>query len=323
MQSPVLGFHSSSLEIPTDAERLNENMSEKERKTAKAWRVDVPMRSFQGGMCRASETDRFLNGVGYYPQLLALYRHLRIPIIASDFTFSFSSLPQVPSQPIEAHFIHAGSSGLSIPLFPAKTYKSISGLVRAISTFASFALCYVFLLVLAFLSHQGLLFSYGERTLADVKFGKGFDTFTETVLVPLFSAVGTMSRSDVRSTRISTILSYIHLTVGTSHYRVHDSVGAKGVAEILTVPVRRVMLGVEIIGMKATNDGITVLIEDHEAIVVDEIVIATPAGAARALVEMYEGALRGWKSAAGELERVRSIKDGLHRVEYRVGHPPV
>ncbi|KAJ9475788.1 hypothetical protein PHBOTO_005851 [Pseudozyma hubeiensis] len=58
-------------------------------------RIDVPMRAFTGG---------------YYPQLLALYRHLGIRTKRTNFTYSFATLPATLSLPASA------SASLSPPL---------------------------------------------------------------------------------------------------------------------------------------------------------------------------------------------------------------
>ncbi|GAC94730.1 hypothetical protein PHSY_002303 [Pseudozyma hubeiensis SY62] len=58
-------------------------------------RIDVPMRAFTGG---------------YYPQLLALYRHLGIRTKPTNFTYSFATLPATLSLPASA------SASLSPPL---------------------------------------------------------------------------------------------------------------------------------------------------------------------------------------------------------------
>jgi hypothetical protein len=97
-QAETLGMdsHSASLALPDapDAE----------------WRVDVPMRAFQGG---------------YYPQLIRLYTHLGVAFRKADFSYSFTTLAHPPEREQSAktldlrpHFLYEGASGkkgLAIP----------------------------------------------------------------------------------------------------------------------------------------------------------------------------------------------------------------
>lgn len=70
------------------------------------WRVDVPMRAFQGG---------------YYPHLIRLYTHLGVAFRKADFSFSFTSLlapPKNTSVEFHPHFLYEGVSrkkGMSMP----------------------------------------------------------------------------------------------------------------------------------------------------------------------------------------------------------------
>ncbi|KAI0683932.1 hypothetical protein BC835DRAFT_1467003 [Cytidiella melzeri] len=79
--------------------------------STKEKRIDVLMRSFQGG---------------YYPQLIALYEHLGVRFCQADFTYSFATVssavstlnPDVSNRNITMFMIYdraSGRNGLSVP----------------------------------------------------------------------------------------------------------------------------------------------------------------------------------------------------------------
>ncbi|EIW69798.1 hypothetical protein TREMEDRAFT_56712, partial [Tremella mesenterica DSM 1558] len=189
-KSNRLGFHSSSVNIPfnncrftsgpnTKDETIRAEVGEEyqndnkvqveendEERESEKWIVDVPMRSFQGG---------------YYPHLLALYRHLNLPLIPIDYTFSFSHFfpsssvpirdteksydPQNPSSTRlndpdytqETHFIHSGNSGISLPSLPSNSYSSLSSFFQNITRWFKNAMCFIILLFLSTLSANHFL----------------------------------------------------------------------------------------------------------------------------------------------------------------------
>ncbi|KAI9445516.1 hypothetical protein H4582DRAFT_2095155 [Lactarius indigo] len=115
------------------------------------WRVDVPMRSFQGGkhslqLVRAvgSASSCAINGVtGYYPQLIAFYTRLGVLFRRSNFSYSFSFLDALPSHRMEesekdsvdqtAFAIHptliydgaSGRAGISVPTVLKQVYTTL------------------------------------------------------------------------------------------------------------------------------------------------------------------------------------------------------
>jgi len=151
-----------------------ESVEEKDRSRKKGWTIDVPMRSFQGG---------------YYPNLIALYRHLEIPLKATYYTFSFARLPISSSAPTPTsysgstshsnsnskprvttdrpHFIHSGASGHSIPSLPSSAYISPLAFITSILKLVGYAGCYILLLALSFLSFHNLLPTLFSGTLRD------------------------------------------------------------------------------------------------------------------------------------------------------------
>ena len=111
------------------------------------WRVDVPMRSFQGGkllqLVRA--LGPAINGVttGYYPQLIAFYTRLGVLFRCSNFSYSFSFLNALPShrtEESEKDLVHqaafairptiiydgaSGRAGISVPTVLKQVYTTL------------------------------------------------------------------------------------------------------------------------------------------------------------------------------------------------------
>lgn len=215
------------------------------------------MRSFQGG---------------YYPNLIALYRHLGLPLRAQQFTFSFSTHsesssslahstdgPFGTSSSSGAYFIHSGASGLSLPSLPASAYhlRRPWTFLLGVLTCVGYAGCYLLLLALSFLSYHSLLPCLFAGTLGDTveqiaiflwhpipytplytPLGRVWRSFIALIVVPLFSSVGTMPTAEVYSTPAKVILEYIHKTVGTDHYSLASGHSARTVADRLAEPVR-------------------------------------------------------------------------------------
>ncbi|ORX41148.1 hypothetical protein BD324DRAFT_648038 [Kockovaella imperatae] len=321
-RSDQLGFHSSSIVIPRDNAKVPWGQED--------WVVDVPMRSFQGG---------------YYPLLIALYRHLGLSFTSADFTFSFSRL-HAPSPlrsashsnrpTISTYFIHSGSSGLSLPSFPHKAYSSFIALLRHSVRWTIFAVCYICLLVLSFISWHTLLplprtLSALLDSISDLPIlYRIIGEFIHEIFVPIFSAVGTMTCSDVLNTPLDTILAYVHNTFGTSHYALAQH-SARDVARLLVEPLRiqggedHIRLGAEISAIRMTtkasrddrpsptgDQAFKVSLKEGDEIIVDRIVIATQASAAISLIDMIKG-----MDSHEDQRRVDLFKSALYRVSYR------
>ncbi|KAG6886722.1 hypothetical protein C0992_002668 [Termitomyces sp. T32_za158] len=231
-----------------------------------AWRVDVPMRSFQGG---------------YYPQLIALYTQLGVAFREANFTYSFSLLSPPSStrkRQINATMIYNGSSGcagLSMPSILDEPYYLSKGkgfLTRAFTriwTVGLFvlltlyiAVCYVrmFSYSVPFLRskivYKMTFEEWAQWSIPTSKFSRwtGIDLawkdYTQSVLLPLFSAVCTAPEEDVLRHPVEeflgtseylnslipsddSLVDYIWLTLGTHHYVVIHGV-REVVARLMT-----------------------------------------------------------------------------------------
>ncbi|KAK0208047.1 splicing factor, Prp19-binding domain-containing protein [Desarmillaria ectypa] len=218
----TLGMDSSSISLPLPGQDQD-------------WRVDVPMRSFQGG---------------YYKQLMALYKRLGVKFTPRDFSYSFSLLSMSEKgRQITAEMIYNGSSGLGGVSMPSTLDESKSDLgltLRAASkawTIGLFVIwsihilfCYLRLLWLSI----PMVRSSGIETMAYKDWVKkthptgllakwtGFEQvwteFTHAIMVPLFSAVCTAPEQEILDHPVEEFLDYIWLTLGTHHYVVVDGV---------------------------------------------------------------------------------------------------
>ncbi|KAG8874615.1 hypothetical protein FRB97_005782 [Tulasnella sp. 331] len=209
-------------------------------------RVDVPMRSFQGG---------------YYRHLIALYTHLDIQLKCVDFTYSFSHLRGLVT-PTElpvmgTYFIYNGQNGkrgLGLPSQYLWYYPAGQSIRAAIKDFTStklmpllgftwatlmFFACYVRLIILSTpawrLSLWGspageTLAAWGKRTTprdiisAWVGFDVAWDEFVRQVVLIMFSAMCTSSAEDLWAHPVEAILDYTWLTLFANHFVVANGV---------------------------------------------------------------------------------------------------
>ncbi|ODO10425.1 hypothetical protein I350_01020 [Cryptococcus amylolentus CBS 6273] len=335
-RSPVLGFHSESLQV--------EEKDEGEKKGREGWVVNVPMRGFQGG---------------YYPLLISLYTHLQLPIIPQHYTYSFSSESGT-------YFIHSGASGWSIPSLPSKAFTGPFNLLRALLNLLGVAISYLLLVVLSFLAWHDILpsqlsspdLTVGQFTTHLSSFlarplripfigwspktplGSAFESFMRTIVLPLFSAVGTMTHQDVFNLPVRILLEYIHVTLGTAHYRLGKGLSSGDVTARLVGVVEEqgegyVNVGTEVRGLEyAVGGGVRVKLRrvvangdgdgggnregrgGVESLRVDKVVLATQASVARPLLEDLEANLKTWGEEK-ERRRVRRMAEALQSVRYR------
>jgi hypothetical protein len=152
--------------------------------------------------------------------------------------------------------------------------------------------------------------------------GNIFEAFVYEIILPLFSAVGTMTTSDVLDTSIGSLLDYVHSTVGTSHFTLAPGISAGTVAMRLAEEVEAqgegyLRVGEEVLDLvySAGEGNITVKCRGGD-IEVDQVVLATQASAAAVLLGMLEKTLKA--GAEAERSRVSRMRDALSEVEYRV-----
>ncbi|KIK70345.1 hypothetical protein GYMLUDRAFT_147561 [Collybiopsis luxurians FD-317 M1] len=228
-KSSILGMDSSSISLPVPGKR--------------EWRIDVPMRSFQGG---------------YYNKLISLYKHLGISFKESDFSYSFSRL--IPknrdsARQITADMIYNGNSGAAGVSMPSSLTSLRKGKT---SSFAAYAACQIYVYGIFALVCFRLLILYVRililsipvlrphrveemtfRAWSEHMVPRGFLArwtmldiawveFTQSVLVPLFSAVCTAPENSVYEHPVEEFLDYIWLTLGFHHF-----VALNGVREVV------------------------------------------------------------------------------------------
>ncbi|KAG7450733.1 uncharacterized protein BT62DRAFT_1072763 [Guyanagaster necrorhizus] len=302
------------------------------------WRVDVPMRSFQGG---------------YYRQLITLYKHLGVKFAPRDFSYSFSLLStSEKGRHITAEIIYNGSSGLGGVSMPSTLDNSKADLgltLRAASkawTTGLFVLwsihvlfCYLRLLWLSI----PVVRSAGIETMTYKAWVKqthptgllarwtGFDDvwteFTHAIMVPLFSAVCTAPEQEILDHPVEEFLDYIWLTLGTHHYVVVD--GVRDVVGRLVSTVRNVHLShlissiqadpddPDLVSVHCTNaDGLKTYSGFHH------IIFATQANRAVPLLSSYASSLPHEKRIRREAaeEQMRCLEKFTYRSTLVINH---
>lgn len=324
-QAERLGFHAWSVELGCDGQDEEEAKLHLTDGTKRSDRfaVDVPMRSFQGG---------------YYPLLIALYKHLGLTLQPAKYTFSFSTLPprDVPGRRPrrqDVYFTYAGASGTSLPILPSKAWSSPISFFGTLLSLLSTGICFVVLVATAAASWHNLVppsssFRDVVEAIASIlqhplpflhtPLGTSFRLFATDVLVPLFSSVGTMTMEDLWSTPAYTIFDYIHAGMGTSHYTLGDGQSARDVVRLLSDPVRaqgddHVRLGTTIRSVTYVDDSI-LLAMDNDTLQVDKIVLATPASVARTFLKGFLPSLISHR--ADEATRVDKVVSALGDIQY-------
>ncbi|KAJ7456438.1 hypothetical protein FB451DRAFT_1407146 [Mycena latifolia] len=241
-KTPTLGMDSSSVSIGNADQE---------------WRIDVPMRSFQGG---------------YYPQLIALYTKLGVAFRQADFSYSFSLFSQAEkSRRLRTTMIYNGASGrdgLGMPAWIQDMHLSSKG-YRVITRVFALAL-FIFSAVQLFVCYMRLvLFALpavrpkrmNDMTFSEwaaetvprnfvaraLRFDATWRSFTQDVLIPLFSAVCTAPEEAVNAHPMEDYLDYIWLTFGTHHYVVVR--GVRDAVARLTSNVKNIHLSSRIVGL--------------------------------------------------------------------------
>ncbi|KAJ6573970.1 hypothetical protein DFH09DRAFT_1276999 [Mycena vulgaris] len=241
-KTPTLGMDSSSVSVGNADQE---------------WRIDVPMRSFQGG---------------YYPRLIALYTKLGVAFRQADFSYSFSVLSQLEkTQRLRTNMIYNGASGrdgVGMPAWMQDLHiyrKGQRAITRAfalglfiLSTVQLFV-CYMRLILFALpavRSKRLNALTFEEWAVETVprnfvaralRFDATWRSFTHDVLIPLFSAVCTAPEEAVNAHPVEDFLDYIWLTFGTHHYVVVR--GVRDAVARLTSNVKHIHLSSRIVGL--------------------------------------------------------------------------
>ncbi|PPQ67386.1 hypothetical protein CVT25_005965 [Psilocybe cyanescens] len=246
-EAPTVGMDSASISLAS-----YDSSSEDE------WRVDVPMRSFQGG---------------YYKNMIALYQSIGVKFRQADFSYSFSSLRFSSKlgrrdRKITTTMIYNGSSGRAGVSKPAAL-----GNADKQDEWASQA------------TPQSTLSSWLGLDAA-------WTDYIHSTLIPLLSAVCTAPAEDIMNHPMEEFLDYVWLTFGTHHYVVVD--GVRDVVSRLTTGVQNLHLSSTIISMQADeNDARCVSIsclvngqtKDYSGF--HHIVLATQASGAVPILSKY------------------------------------
>ncbi|CAL1697228.1 unnamed protein product [Somion occarium] len=172
------------------------------------YRVDVPMRSFQGG---------------YYPQLIALYKHLGVQFRTADFSYSFSTLyssgPRPRGDSMETTMIYNGASGrdgVGIPssLFPSKELKAEGILIEFLATARGYLLYFFSTVILLLFYLRILLFSLPLRV--NIPPTTELPIFRIRISLPQTSVVRLLAKTTIRPAPNTTLHSWMQYTTPTS-----------------------------------------------------------------------------------------------------------
>ncbi|KAJ6569594.1 hypothetical protein B0H19DRAFT_1136161 [Mycena capillaripes] len=243
-KTATLGMDSSSVSIGNEG---------------REWRIDVPMRSFQGG---------------YYPNLIALYTKLGVAFRQADFSYSFSLFSQAEkTQPLRTTMIYNGASGRDGVGMPAwmqdlhlyqKGHRIITrafGLGLFILSAVQLFVCYMRLIFLALPAVRSK--RYNDMTFEEwiaatvpsnfvariLRLDTLWKSFTQDVLIPLFSAVCTAPKELVNAHPAEDFLDYIWLTFGTHHYVVIK--GVRDAVRHLSSNLKHIHLSARLVGIHA------------------------------------------------------------------------
>ncbi|KAJ1311599.1 hypothetical protein OPQ81_010076 [Rhizoctonia solani] len=313
-KSSVLGMDAESLtvRVPGDSE------SEKEI------RVDVPMRSIQGGP---------------YPKLMKFYDHLGVALKLHDYSYSFSVRPaNSQTHCIKTHMIYNGASGRAGMGMPSTVYVSqgsnpvsvLAVLFNLVQWLFATLVLAIHYLRLFFLSRPSsrtpthlcreTLRTWMERTTRQnfISRALGWETFVANVIVPLFSAVCTTSTEDVWEHPVAEILDYIWLTFGTHHY--HAAHGVQDIVSRLASPIpqRNIHLGAEVEALATRSSESTASVsfrsthtDDSDMRILSgfsHIILATPTRHSANLIHSFASKLPESSALRGSLE------DAIHKL---------
>ncbi|KAG2023210.1 hypothetical protein CC2G_000888 [Coprinopsis cinerea AmutBmut pab1-1] len=209
-----------------------------------SWRIDVPMRSFQGG---------------YYRNLISFYRRLGVSFQPSNFTYSFSFLSSSEKHrppTVTATALYNGANGLKgvskpsvLNELPGSKNDSWLGAWAGTlwGTYMFLVLTFHLALCYAITLWQSLPFWRSKRlaTMTLEEWAKdvapngqlsrwiGLDVawqdYVHTILVPLMSAMCTAPEEDVFNHPVEEILDYVWLGLGQDHF-----VLTNGVQEVVS-----------------------------------------------------------------------------------------
>ncbi|CAE6429681.1 unnamed protein product [Rhizoctonia solani] len=319
-KSSVLGMDAESLTVKVQGDSEGKNGEE--------IRVDVPMRSIQGGP---------------YPKLMKFYDHLGVTLKLHDYSYSFSTKGpndlKLKDSSVKTHMIYNGASGRAGVGVPSTVYAAQSSAPpNMLNVLFNFIRWMLFTLI--FVIHYARLFflsrpssrkpttlcretlrAWTKRTAQQsfISRALGWEGFVAHVIVPLFSAVCTTSVHDVWEHPVAEILDYIWLSFGTHHY--HAAHGVRDIVSRLASPIpqRNIHLGAEVNALIPSVSGSTASVgfrsthtSNSEAFIISgfsHIILATPTRHSANLIESLVSALPKQSSIRTPFEEaVRKLK---------------
>ncbi|CAE6422196.1 unnamed protein product [Rhizoctonia solani] len=314
-KSSVLGMDAESLTVKVPGNSNTEK--------AKEMRVDVPMRSIQGGT---------VQGVGPYAKLMKFYDHLDVPLKLHNYSYSFSSRTAASFEPnacrVKTHMLYNGDSGRAGVGIPSKIYAAQESKITVLLDLIRWLFATLVLIAhyirLLFLSRPAsrtpthlcreTLRAWAQRTTRQNLIFRvlGWEAFVADVIVPLFSAVCTASITDIWEHPAAEILDYIWLTLETHHYHAAD--GVRDIVSRLASPIsqRNIHLGTEVDALIANTSDSTASVSfrlthtDNPEVRTfsgfSHIILATPTRRSASLVHSFASTLHEGSPLRAPLE---------------------
>ncbi|KXN91919.1 hypothetical protein AN958_11304 [Leucoagaricus sp. SymC.cos] len=300
------------------------SMSLMDEQSKEQWRVDVPLRTFQGG---------------YYPQLISMYKKLGVKMREAYFTYSFAFFTPSSTnskRKITPTFLYnglSGRAGFGKPSSLSKMSKdtSFTGFLLQLWSWLVFAFmtletifCFLMSAIYAapfFRSVDIHEKSFGEwadeatprNFLARlIGFDSAWRSYVHDIMVPLYSGMCTATSEDILSYPAVDFLDFIWLTIGTQHYLLAN--GVREVVAALSKDVKNIHFSSQITSItmdpKAPHLASIIYLkpsgDEHMLHGFDHVIFATEAKTAAAI-------LTSWASSLSEKSSlpVRDFKENI------------
>ncbi|KIJ45097.1 hypothetical protein M422DRAFT_251293 [Sphaerobolus stellatus SS14] len=285
----------------------------------KEQRIDVPMRSFQGG---------------YYKQVIALYRKLGVEFRTANFSYSLSSLKQWLNNVVDlqTYLLYNGSSGtkgVSSPSTDSMKQDFVGRFLGCLSfVIGTLVLLYNYLRLVILsspLSRPGPSVTFRDWTVQTsprnfvakwLNLDKAWIAFAQDVLTPIFSAVCTAPEEDIYDHPMEEFLEYIWKTLGTDHYVVKR--GVREVVSHISRDIKHVHVSTTITSIeldKEDTSKLTIKTTEGTYHGFSHIILATQANSGVPLLKTYHSSLPD--DAPGHKAAVQKLIDCLDIFHYR------
>ena len=264
----------------------------------------------------------------YYPELVALYRHLGIPFAPASFSFSFGRAPEskVRVHGTEPDFLYSGLTNKGRKFIRRGSFASPFFVLTTVWSY----------LVILFMAYYHTAMGHTqnmEHKIYKRTFGEWCDSiwihrsFVGELLIPLFCSIMTANVDAVRSMPAAEVLDYVARTFLYDHYTVQGGVSqvVDGLSFYLSPSQKRVGVTITDVFPQHVNDkrqfGLRFTTADGEQMeaTFDHIVFASQATQTARMLEMYYHHLSrssGNFLSSPHSQRCRQQLESLRRMRY-------